>query len=1209
MEQGQKKRKDQKKPDKIGKRKKQEIPREKYPKLFIFPKETGITLKYVEDLMSQNLDGVDIKLPNIYIDRCNLYNPLISDEITLENDFINGKKSYLQINIYNYIDKLTKIDLKSTKDNSLQETIFDFIKGDFEISAHKFFDRVRLFYSFYHFAQSLLKNRTFVPWLDFDVPFETISKSIFERQLVIQFKNQIPSESEPLPQKPIYLINNLTSNEHSFKFAKSFQSLDITKFYHFSFWEDIEKVNEIKPYSGETQLKHVGNLYYLFRDFRFALKPILCHPDSEIYDKTKKRSDKEVQFFVNDLIKSFGRIIFQLSSFSSFKRNDDPYLQKNNDFFHWIETLFRYLVEPTGLYKSIDEYQNDCIKSTENIINYIIDNPWLPEFEWIPNVNDISIMKPMESGMKTMFLQLQDKSVSEFFEHLSVFKSKSADSLVWNNVHKFYINYQSAFPLLVFIQMTKPIFSHPYALPIRSNTTNLIGHLFSLTMLKLKFTQTFAHSTNLETSIARLFNSISVYFGAQKQLTKTIFEYASSNCPDNHILSPLEILEWLKSIAPVISKIKQEKYSFIPKQNKYWESMIQKFHFYLTIPIRNETLLNCTYYSKNPDNVNEFIFWLSPFEPSKKDQIHVSSNKFPNYTRTHQLNKDKTKVWEMYHSFIQVHDVQKYWKSRNFLKGPSSEEKLMISNIKENQIILKIEFCFFLMFFYLNMVYTSFEWEKNIIIKALDHCYKDFTEHRKAIMPFMFGGGDCFVMLVAWATSLKKSATSATEFLESWYFKNWIRSRDLTESIRTGFRDYSWEHHHRKEMEHFERDHQLNDLDHIEYQAKISISNDWTVPSSSASENFEKAMNILNRFAVAFADGDHKRPYLRNLFRYQFDFKDPQDKVSFGQGNGVEQTATTLICDMFNEQLNIDCFKSEDSTKGSIDQSKITSMQLITLGKVFNYMFLQNIETHIEQPPLFWKLIGFGDRSNVEIQDMTFFDRKKAIDIFEMIIDDSVNIENVFGDANFHLSDKNLLIPSISGPSEKYHYFMESFLDQLYSQKISKDTIYHLKEGFNMTKTEFQPSYKVIHSHFHNLDHKQLDAMKIVQIMKIESEEHPKSDRYHSKHYCVDCLHQDEMNNVQCPISNLMSWLTKATSSQMRQFLFFVTGKNAICKGSEIIINIHKSAYEKLPVAHVCSQELDLFWCEKYYQNFEECYRIFEKALETAISEKCFGLQ
>lgn len=1185
----------------------------------LFKKEAeGVELITVQNFQKDNLknDSIGVNLPPIFSEK----SLLLDSKFDNQWSFLYEEKQigFIPFNIY--LEKLKSLDLSCKRNNSLQQTMFDFVNGRYELQVHKFFDRMRLFYSFISFAKQLEKYRSYIPWLDIDVPFESYLKCFIENQLVLEFINPDIATTDDKSTKftfddnfPSLVISNTNpllydefNNENNYNLHK----INIETFSHFSFWEDVT-VTDLETFANVYTT--IGNLPFLYFPFRWSIQPFLYTSDASLFQNGKKRPDKEVSYIINDLIKTLGKTLFGISPTSPFTHPKNTNAQKEDNLFGWVDQVFRYLVEPSGLFKSAEEQHDNCVNSCKNIITYIIDNPWLPEINWIPNIKNLALFSQHDQT-NIMLLQLYNSgtSTSEFLEHLSVFRSKNADKLVWNNVHKLYLNYQAPFPVQMLVQTTKPIYSHKFLLPFRDVNSSLIGHLFSTQGPKSKY-QFFSEVTDLELSLKSYFNRLNEYLVTQRQKIIPIFRKFALNYPKTNYLKPIEIITWINDTIILQN----------PDENKLIEPEIhskilhEKFQFFLNLPLKNSTILNSTFYSRPSSNRNTIEFWLAPFEPGQKDQLTISIGEFPNYVRTQKLNRGYPDIWEMHKTFEYIHNNDDFWKTYNCFSHQT--QPLKIASIQQNAIFYKIEYCFLMMFMYLNYVWIPPDWEKYHLKRFLQNCSSRVTLEGKSILPVGLNGGDSLIMLVCWATQKASLKKDSIQFVNNnWFFDNWLAQKDLSSHIREGYRDFLFYSQFEKMKNDIENDTD-HDGDSFLPQNKISIFMDWTVEDQKDKfKNLDKIKNILNRFHVAFGDGEQKRGYLRNMFKYSISFIDPEEKKPIGQGRGVEQTAMTLVVDIFNDKLDSKFFlaaseslEKQHHNKDSFPIHSLESCHISAIGRAFNYMFLQNIEAHVDQPPLFWKLIGFNNEAP-ELQDLVFIDPFLTVQYFDYICDETMDLEVILSEEDgFNQKSTGLNIPRIQTFAQKYNFYKEQKVMDPFVHGLHDLVRYFMKDGFNMTKLDFSPSYRFLYSNFYSFSAKDITPERVLSILRVEKLESGSMDRFHSRSECIENGHIDLTTNHVCPITNLVKWIGSATNQQLLDLIHFCTAKNSICKNSLINVCVQLSKNEKLPETHTCAQSLEFWWNDSaMFESPEQSYILFAKNLERALLEnKTFGQQ
>ena len=1125
-----------------------------------------------------------------------------------ENEFdIQKSESNNLFQMKEYINLLEKKIHFSNK--TIQASLF---RPNFSETNHNFYDKLRLCYVFGNFLKQSMDSdqiwvkRKIINYTEFEKYFfnnaffefsgDKFDYDLFDPSYFLSFRN----------------INFLAFNHPSLLFEAKYQ-----------------QKHEI------SLTKDVGNEKFLFQTPRFQAIDVF---PSSLFDSDKLSpiliEDKTL--LINNLFKYFGKMMFQLMHSAIFQESIQSI---KNAGFCTIQRIMKYFVEPFSLIKTdFEQIHREIGIVLKWIVNqpYLPEMVWLftPLNKNLSNMNLIQVPLENEKKLDSFWENLlqfgsyskdedhfiKDIPSSLIFEFsapfgLKLYYKPDQHQMIWHSIcvpkteikdinyvsnhekgiEKYFrniVNYyeeRSCFKLIraAFAELLQDLFV------ISSNEK------FKYILSSSIFVQIFKHLIDAKVNITAIKHMPDDYlFQYQNLLKERIFMNEKFPAEKN--------TRWVTSISQSNNVVKfLQKDGKTEIQQNSWN--LQSMSIYLAehpAEIKISDMLNFLF-SKNlhPHNTlscnTKFIITKNTlnfaeisyafFFPSAGSQLENQSSTFSknifenpkfhsrievdlqelyNIERFNIINSFQNKNQESLPNYAKT--IDKYVidytdafteKSNYSLRGTSS--------LYEN--LLKFELSYILILIYDSFVYIPPKWKCEIYLKNIRSMkiqLLDLSIKKHGLLPIQWKGGDYFVFLIEKLTNRKSETLRfASEIISSSWFQKWVESQDLTLKIRDARKDQNYVTYYQHEFD--ESQNRLKKRDalrefNIPYQRDIKIAYGLFLKSNGQilDTDFQKS-GIFSELSNQI-HSQQSIKFSRNFFPIRFQFYNPDDiALNLGTGIGIAKQFLSLFFDLLTN--NVNWKKNANGEKNSIPW-----MELESIGKLLNYAFIQRLQIPISESPLFWKLVNFGTSNQIELQDEWFLDADKCKAHFITFLMEEKELNDMQLEFSYdENNDFELCTKSLSLWYEKLTTTIGTYFD--------KDMIFNVKEGFNLTRPDYYPSYKGIYDYFYvpmKVDPDVLIASFAID-SDCEKEEHKNC-----------CFEPHWLSNILCPLWILSQWIkNEATQAELRKFVLFCTGELTfsdkttirVCLNSQKDENAQvNSSFYKIPSSRTCFRELTL---------------------------------
>lgn len=648
--------------------------------------------------------------------------------------------------------------------------------------------------------------------------------------------------------------------------------------------------------------------------------------------------------------------------------------------------------------------------------------------------------------------------------------------------------------------------------------------------------------------------------------------------------------------------------------------------------------LNHTYQGI-PSATNLWIHVLYPMMFNSTGKIQTRDTEFsPRFDPTESI---KTKAMsDLYrNSFDSTEKMEKIWNDWiNSIQDDVYFESWNTDalNQKEEDARMIWELCFWLIMVYDHLVYTTPLWK----LKGPGDWWQDYLSSFKKssknqnprILPIGWKGGDTFVVLVGLMTG--SDVESIRDIVEHPYFQIWKRENDLTRCYQLGIKEHEFTTFYPKEKRHqatlFEGRQLLKN--------NIVLSSTWKDDLS-----VDSCLHIISTITKSLKFPDYQIFCDRAMNSIPFRIQSTQNKLDDGEGRGVEQQCITMywesierlkMFDWFDffkvtkkdvpvqeqskEEKQIDSKSEQDPSSSKAEKtnknnnkleqmlpklfvSKENSHHAYVLGFLLNYCLLHEIKFHLNQPPMFWKLISFRpELEPFQIQDYNDMEPEYCKTKFETFFWNEKTMEECLDFGSLEDQEMNSF-GSIPVNKNTIHLYLRAEMRDFIKRKVPGVASSSLRDGFFTTSLDYRPTYRILYNYFYDPWRENLTGEMIIKSLKLVVTP-SLSGMKHAN--CIQKLHVTASNNSICPASALVRFLHSLDQKGLKKFLNFVTGSPLFgCVGdSYIYVRIHESNQDKYPESRTCGRLLELTSnLSRMFASVEESYEFHQSRLSMAL--------
>lgn len=545
---------------------------------------------------------------------------------------------------------------------------------------------------------------------------------------------------------------------------------------------------------------------------------------------------------------------------------------------------------------------------------------------------------------------------------------------------------------------------------------------------------------------------------------------------------------------------------------------------------------------------------------------------------------------------------------------------------EDKRMVWELTFWFFLI--YDHLVYTPLSWK----LRTPFDWWKDFLYYKMSrILPIGWKGGDIFVALVGFMTG--REIKTINDVINHPFFCIWKKEKDLTRNYQLGIKEYEYAKFHPKERDYlsmFESQPLLKD--------NIILSSSW-----KDNQSIDSALHIISVITKSLKLPDYQIHTEKAKNSIPFRIQTAQNFLDIGQGRGVEQQCITMYWESIEKLKMFDWFSMlkennpssssslsntinnnqntttkneigvesflESNQKRKIDPSvlmncswKENSHHTQVLGFLLNYALIHEIKFHLNQPPLFWKLLSFRpELEPIQIQDLYDIEPKFCLNKFELYYLSDKELSEDYAFSDFPESEMSFIGSSFPITQSTVHLYLKSSMQEFIQKKVSLVLLNSLRNGFFTTLIDYKPSYRILYNQFYDPSAQQIDPPMILRVLKIINSPSLEGMKHQT------CIYKDHIissNNSICPISALVKFIWKLDSRNLKKFLYFITGSPLLgCAGdSSIYIIINEKKHDELPTTRTCGRILELcFNSVRKFSSVEESRQFYESKFTIAL--------
>lgn len=271
------------------------------------------------------------------------------------------------------------------------------------------------------------------------------------------------------------------------------------------------------------------------------------------------------------------------------------------------------------------------------------------------------------------------------------------------------------------------------------------------------------------------------------------------------------------------------------------------------------------------------------------------------------------------------------------------------------------------------------------------------------------------------------------------------------------------------------------------------------------------------------------------------------------------------------------------------------------LGFILNYSLLHEIKFHLNQPPMFWKLVSFRpELERIQLQDFNDTDPNFCRNKFDSFFWTKEMMQETLDFKSFQDTEMSSL-ESTAIDETSIHFYIRKEIEQFISKNVPSIPLNFLRDGFFTTHTDYKPTFRILYNHFFDPWRENLNSEMIIKALKLVST--PSNNGMKHKN-CIESDHIIVSTQTMCPATALVKFLRKLDREGLKNFLNFTTSSPLFgCVGDSLIyIMFNESDHDKLPVTRTCGRLLELtINGSRRFSSIEKSYEFYESQFLSAL--------
>lgn len=431
----------------------------------------------------------------------------------------------------------------------------------------------------------------------------------------------------------------------------------------------------------------------------------------------------------------------------------------------------------------------------------------------------------------------------------------------------------------------------------------------------------------------------------------------------------------------------------------------------------------------------------------------------------------------------------------------------------------------------------------------------------------------------------------------------WIQENHFRKIWEERVKELFWKRSFESENDEFSRLVDDPDNNPVVGTKDIPLQLAWKFESQSNQIQFLKQwVNHISK-ASFFTKISFKNRYFFSVkWMIEKDFPEPS------KGPGLAQDALHIYSTVVK---GLDMLNPESSFYKNVKEE-----YWLVLGICLAQCLFLGFGFELDVKPHFFKWCLKGNAASLDLYDLAYQNRSQALYFVKLLIDlDAQVIDSL----ELDFEDVNVPLLSKLGPVNRNNIvlYVKHQVQKLLCLGINPTHIDALHKGFQMTKSETDPTFKILFCKFCNIRTPTVqDLINAILVCENKSETDIPQN-HHYKNRCFDAEHR--MDNFQlCFFSCLKKWILCSNESQRKSLCKFITGSTILRPHDPLhstlevtVKNITVAKEYRMPSAATCFQQFTLNQ-PMYLQfaNYEACYQWFSSQLQQALDlGQSFGYQ